>query len=200
MSTDLTTTEQRDLSRLEQAISAGIRIFHRVGKAIMEIQRRRLYRATHPTFEAYCADRWDFGRQYAYRLIAAADVVEALSPNGRQPTSERQVRPLVGLTPADQRSVWNAGTANGDRPTAARMEELAGNLLLGKSPAEKVALVRAGAQRYRDGNARDDAAERVAIIGRLCRRLARLHAGIPGVAARADRALEAYLAVIRSAA
>lgn len=116
--TKLTPTEKTDLAKLEARIHRGLGTFLDVGKALWEIHVRQLYRAEHATFEAYCEDRWQFGRAYGYRLIAAAQVAEAVSPVGDiQPTSERQTRPLQGLPPETQREAWAAATEGGHEPT-----------------------------------------------------------------------------------
>ena len=49
------------------------------------------------TFEAYCKERWGWGRAHAYRLIDSAKVAEALSPTGDTPSNERQARELAPL-------------------------------------------------------------------------------------------------------
>lgn len=82
---------------------------------------QRLYREKHDTFEAYCQERWDVDRRYAYRLIDAATVVENVA-HGPQiaPTSERQARPLVPLSPPQQVQAWTKAveSAPNGKPTA----------------------------------------------------------------------------------
>jgi hypothetical protein len=76
----------------------------------------------------YLRDRWNFGRTYAYRLIAAADVVRDLARAGLPPpASEHAARPLAPLPREERARVWEqamreAGCA---RPSAARVEQLA---------------------------------------------------------------------------
>ena len=89
-----------------------------MGNALATIQRERLYRETHATFEQYCQEKWDVGRQHAYRLIDAAGVVKDLSPNGdadtkagtRQvclPGTESQARALAKIKePEQRRETW----------------------------------------------------------------------------------------------
>lgn len=49
------------------------------------------------------------GRCYAYRLIAAAKVIDHLSPIGDiLPKNEAQARPLTKLEPFEQTQVWRA--------------------------------------------------------------------------------------------
>ncbi len=45
-------------------------------------------------------------RQYANRLISGAAVTSNLVPTGTIPTTERVVRPLTKLEPAQQREAW----------------------------------------------------------------------------------------------
>jgi hypothetical protein len=85
-----------------------------VGVALLEIRDRRLYRHQgHVTFEAYCQERWQMGRQYAYRLIDAAKVAQALSPIGDNPATESQARelaPLLRSAPEAIPEVWQEAT------------------------------------------------------------------------------------------
>jgi hypothetical protein len=101
-----------------------------MAKALAQIRDQRLYRETHPTFEAYCQQRWAVTARRARQLTDAAEIVRNLegsvedetsdtmgttvligTPNkhvtsGVLPTSERQVRPLSRLGHWQQREVW----------------------------------------------------------------------------------------------
>ena len=81
------------LAALEKTIEKGLDGFLRVGAALAEIRDRRLYKHDYKTFDAYCVKRWNMRRAHAYRLIQAEQVVNSLSPNGRQ-INERQAREL----------------------------------------------------------------------------------------------------------
>ena len=76
----------------------------------MQIRDQRLYRGAHGTFEAYCKDRWDFGRAHACRLIGACETMGVLSPIGDKlsalPANESQMRPLLQFPPEDRAEVW----------------------------------------------------------------------------------------------
>jgi len=104
---DLTEEELEDRQQLELKVE---RAFVEAGKALLELRGRRLYRATHPSFEEYCRDRFGYAYRYVNLLIASFQVVENLEmgSNGSQimPTNERQVRPLTNLEPDEQRHVW----------------------------------------------------------------------------------------------
>jgi hypothetical protein len=89
--TALSKQQTSDLRACEQVIEKGIGTFRIVGKALAKIRDDRLYKSTHKSFEAYCSERWDFGRSYAARLIQAAGVPEVL-PNGNTIETEGAAR------------------------------------------------------------------------------------------------------------
>lgn len=123
----LSLDEGQRLVALEAVIAAGVQIFVTVGRALLDIRDGRLYRATHPTFEDYCRDRWDFSRRHANRLIEASEVVDHLGPIGPTPATESQARELTALDPEAQRSVWRLAcdTAPDGKVTAAHIGSLA---------------------------------------------------------------------------
>ena len=108
--------ERKTLQECEQTIAANVQGFREVGNALFTINKGRLYRETHPTFDAYLRERWDMGRAYAHRLIASAEVVRDLSPTGEKrggaklppivPATESQARPLAKLDTTDRKAVW----------------------------------------------------------------------------------------------
>jgi len=109
---ELTYDEERDRHRLELRVE---RAFYEAGKALAELRDRRLYRSTHKTFETYCRDRFNYGRDAAYLKIAAAEVydnIQKFLPTiGRQipmPTTERQLRDIAkaNIEPEMQASAW----------------------------------------------------------------------------------------------
>lgn len=107
----LSSKEKRELKKCETVINQGWETFVEVGRALATIQKNRLYRAEHGTFEAYCRTRWQYAKSQAYRLIGAAEVVDRLSPIGdksRLPKNEAQVRPLLGLEPKEQVKAWKS--------------------------------------------------------------------------------------------
>ena len=91
MSTALSKQQASDLRACEQIINNGMMTFRKVGQALCKIRDDRLYKSSHKSFEAYCNERWNFGRSYAARLIEAADVPEVL-PNGDTIESEGAAR------------------------------------------------------------------------------------------------------------
>jgi len=100
--------QQDRLKHLETIIAKNQYRFYEIGKALLEIRDSRLYKqALFPSFEAYVRSRWDIGRSQLYRLIDAYSVINNLSPIGdRLPGNEAQTRPLVPLSPSEQRKIW----------------------------------------------------------------------------------------------
>jgi len=93
------------LTELEDVVRRGLSSVVEVGRALMEIRNKRLYREMgFSTFEDYCRDRWKWTRQYANRQIRAAELVEMV-PMGTKLKNERQARELVGLKEAEVRQV-----------------------------------------------------------------------------------------------
>lgn len=101
-------TEEQHLVNLEQIIEKNFQAFYEVGRALQEIRDQKLYKVYgYNKFEDYCTERWDMHRDYAYKTIAATEVVENLyTMEYILPVSERQVRPLTRLSPEEQRQVW----------------------------------------------------------------------------------------------
>jgi hypothetical protein len=119
--------ERERLKELEAIVDRGLQTFYEVGKALMEIQEKKLYRETHKTFVAYCRNRWGMGKSTAYRCISAAQVMENLSPIGDKiPKKESQVRPLAQLPPALQLEIWQQAVDLSPTgiPTAAEVQRL----------------------------------------------------------------------------
>jgi hypothetical protein len=106
--TDALSPEETDaLERCERIIAEGIQTFVEVGRALLLIPDQQLYRRTYATFEAYCRERWDLSRTYAYQLIGASEVVdEVAAVSDVVPTNEAQARPLASLPPEQRVEVW----------------------------------------------------------------------------------------------
>lgn len=126
----LTSQEKIELEQCEAVIAKGWETFVEVGKALANIRDKKLYRTTHRTFEAYCRERWQYRKSYAYYLINAAQVVTYLSTivdkKELLPSCEAQVRPLVGLDPTQIKEIWQEATNGGtSRNTEKDVRELA---------------------------------------------------------------------------
>ena len=100
------------LEELETRIAAGLKTFVDVGRCLLEIRDRRLYRNKgYSRFEDYCREQWGWGKQYAYRQIEAAKTIEIIgrkSPIGDElPKIESQVRELIPLVKTDEQEAIN---------------------------------------------------------------------------------------------
>jgi len=100
-----TEVDARHLAALESVIARGVQTFAEVGNALAEIRDGRLYRETHATFEAYCADRWGWTRRVGYQYIEAAQVAGNVYSSTQTPPSLTQARQLATLAPDEQRNV-----------------------------------------------------------------------------------------------
>ena len=97
----LTSKDHADLRRLEKDIERGLPTFLRIGRLLGEINQRHLYLCTHKSWEAYCEERWNMSRFYAYRLINASKKVDGIPvsvlTNGNTPVpqTESEARAMV---------------------------------------------------------------------------------------------------------
>lgn len=117
-----------ELEQLENVIKQNIGAFYEVGRALMEIRDKGLYRDVlgYETFEAYCKARWSFTRQTAYQFIDSARVIENVSDCLQRPANEYQTRPLARLEPDQQRKAWQKAvdTAPDGKVTAAHVSKV----------------------------------------------------------------------------
>ena len=112
--TPLTASDADQLADCERTITAGMRTFVAVGEALCTIRDRRLYRATHGTFEEYCRERWSFSTSRARQLISAAKTVTTVTlAGGAAPTTEAQARELAGLQPHQAAITMRVAAENG---------------------------------------------------------------------------------------
>lgn len=125
------TKDKQDLERLECVIQKNIGSFYEVGRALMEIRDREIYKVKnggeYQTFEAYCKGVWDLSRPRAYQLIDAVEVRDNLSTIvDIQPATESQTRPLSKLEPDQQREAWKkvVDTAPEGKVTAAHVYKI----------------------------------------------------------------------------
>lgn len=98
----------RNVSRyevLKEKVKTWCEDRFKIGEALAEIQRDKLYREEYSTFEELCETEFDIKRAHAYRLIDAvavkASVVE-MSPMGDKIQTERQARALAPV-PVEKR-------------------------------------------------------------------------------------------------
>lgn len=131
--TALTTKDQRRLEKLETIVGNGLAGFAEAGVALREIRDEKLYRSTHSTFEAYCAEAWGLTHRHANRLVEASNVTEVLGPMGPVPT-ERVARELAPLSddPGALLAAWERATTEHGSPTAAHVRAI----VRGDTPAD----------------------------------------------------------------
>ncbi|WP_433894815.1 hypothetical protein [Streptomyces sp. CA-111067] len=86
--------EQEVFARCEAAIDTLKWAFWAAGKALQIVRDGRLYRGTHPTFDAYLEDRWDMSRGQADKLIRTWPIAESLfdsQSNGLTPIGVKKL-------------------------------------------------------------------------------------------------------------
>ena len=94
-----------DLIEQEKLIESGLKSFYEVGKALMEIRDKKLYKEKYSTFEIYCRDRWQMSRPRAYQLIEGSKIKEILSTIVDK-IPEGQARELAKVEPEKQAEVY----------------------------------------------------------------------------------------------
>jgi hypothetical protein len=123
----LSQPEQLELLQHETTVQQGLKSFFEVGKALATIRDKKLYRASHATFEEYCRGRWNIGRRSAYQLIEAAEVVENVRNCAQTlPANEAQARPLTSLPASQQVAAWQRALeiAPGGKVSAAHIQQV----------------------------------------------------------------------------
>lgn len=104
--------------------------FYTSGKALFKIRESRLYRNRWHNWNDYVSEQFGWKRSYANRLIAATQVVdnliEHLGINFPLPTSEQQVRKLIGLSCLEQAKIWKEAVEknSGKIPTGRMIAEI----------------------------------------------------------------------------
>jgi hypothetical protein len=127
--TALSPAEVQRLRELEEAIEQGFDSFLRVGIAFAEVRQGRLYRATHPTFESYCHDRWGLSLSRCNQIaltLAVYDNIVATVPQDAvllAETNEHTLRPLSHLSPELQTATWTLVRCLEERPSGKTVEE-----------------------------------------------------------------------------
>lgn len=141
----LTLIESRRLEACIEDYRDGVErgrcALEKCGKSLKVIRDDRLYRASHPTFEAFCEQELQARRQRAYQLIAHYETIEnikgidQLFPAECQPRltlknvnhgsqmTERATREIADLPPAQQREVVKKVAESGKKPTAKAVKE-----------------------------------------------------------------------------
>lgn len=126
----LSPAEQAELTKCVETVRQGLRSFIEAGRALMTIKDRQLYRANHPTFEAFANAEFGLTARRLSQLIESFEVVEnlkSLSPSSPAPVVEAQVRPLANLPPTKQVAVYEEAVqlAGGEAPAPKLVKEVA---------------------------------------------------------------------------
>lgn len=126
----LTPEEQNQLDSCVAAVKQGCQAFAKAGAALMAIKQRQLYRSTHDTFEAFCEHQFGLTSRRVNQLVESASICLELTkhiPGSPLPRIEAEVRPLAGLSPADQAATWKEAVevSAPAAPTAAIVKQLA---------------------------------------------------------------------------
>lgn len=121
----LSASESAALTEHEAVIERGIKTFYEVGMALADIRDRKLYRASHRTFEEYCQGRWQMTGSRAYQMIDAANVVSTIvETEVPPPANEGQARELGRVPEPERAAVWAETVERTDgKPTAAAVRE-----------------------------------------------------------------------------
>lgn len=90
----VTVSRKQRLRTLEKAIRQGMEEFYYTGMKLKEIRDDELYKEDgFATWEAYCRKRWEWGADYARKLIRAADYRDALpsAPKAKSKTDTNSI-------------------------------------------------------------------------------------------------------------
>ena len=154
--------EQIEYQACQAVLMMNSRSFVDIGQALATIHNDKLYRVEFQRFEDYCRINWGFSGRNASHLMAAAQFFTHLRTIGssRQPDNERQLRPLVPLTPEQVKLAWETvvqRTGNG-RISESRVKAAVKEL--GLAPAAPAV----------DKPARQNKAEGTRVLGRSFQR------------------------------
>jgi hypothetical protein len=112
----LTDSERVRWKELNAVVGHGIRELFKVGAALGEIRRSKLYREEFSTWEGYCAALEGLSKAHADRLVRCAKILSDLAPiRAKLPTTESQIRELGRLPKAEHRQLaWQLAVEQGD--------------------------------------------------------------------------------------
>jgi hypothetical protein len=116
------------LRQLEAIIEKSLASFLVVGRCLLEVKNRRLYREGYGSWRDYCLRRWALSESRGLELCRATEVVDLLTgpggpgaPDGDAPVpsdvSPAVLRPLTKLRPDLQRECWRLASRLTERPT-----------------------------------------------------------------------------------
>jgi len=109
-------------AELQTVLLEGARAAKKAATLLLEISDKRLYRATHGTFEDFCETEFGIARQHGYRLIQFARVQQELTPVGVTVPNERTARALAPMVKKNAKAVPKLLADLGPKPTARMIE------------------------------------------------------------------------------
>jgi N6-adenosine-specific RNA methylase IME4 len=117
------------LAELEDVIERHIGCLFDVGAALLEVRREKLYKLTHPTFEAWVKLRFNLSRRRAYELMTTVEVRATLKAHGAAalPTTRRETEELAKFSPDEQPVIWASAIslAGDEEPTGTHVRRAA---------------------------------------------------------------------------
>lgn len=121
----MTPTETKRRTELEAVVRRGQKAFQEVWNALSEISESRLFRSTHETFAAYCAEVLGISARHGYRMLKAAEVGRNLAGSdtdlcdtvSHSGLSLRAAQELAELRADDQKKAWALAKQGSSSPT-----------------------------------------------------------------------------------
>jgi hypothetical protein len=100
--TTKTKTKSKQLTALELEIIHKYQSLFQIAELMNKIWDQQLYQSTHPTFEAYCLERWGLKPEHSNEIINSQSVIKDLLPLKLRirafPTNPEQIQQYYGLT------------------------------------------------------------------------------------------------------
>lgn len=152
MTNKLTIPESKRLQQFEYTIERAFVSYIEMAVALLGIREDQLFLGKHKSFDEYCQVRWNFGSNYANKLIssmeAANDVKEVLVLVDKTvnkmgtvvPKSEAVAREIAKIeTETERADLWvkSVETAPQHEPTAAHVAKTRKEMFPNEKPAEK---------------------------------------------------------------
>lgn len=129
----LSDEEKHELKKLEKIITAGFLHMRDCAEALKVIKEKKLYRASHSTFQDYCLAKWGKDRSAVHYMLQASEqrkqIVENFNKNVQAKSvqaevemvsnaSDSAVREMAKVPKRKQRAVVKEAAKISDPPTA----------------------------------------------------------------------------------
>jgi hypothetical protein len=152
VTTALAAPERAELDRLEAVVDRAVSASLEAAYAVNAIREKELWRVSGASsFQKYVIGRWGWSKGRVSQLNSAATAARHIEKfTTVNPTSESQVRPLSGLTEAEQVAAWEEAveTAPKGRVTSAHVQRTVKRRALsrGRAVAHRLSDAEAAAQ------------------------------------------------------